>query len=263
MRTAFFALLGLALVGASLPSTAPAPTPDTGEYELVPIPESAVHHGGRHAPRLRQANGTSTNWSGYAVPAGTTTWVKGSWTVPQTTPTASATTYSSSWVGIDGYDTNTVEQLGTEDDSVNGTERHYAWYEMYPRSAYLIKNFPVEAGDQITAEVKSLGRGSYQLSITNATKNKTFTTKQKSGSAKNGSAEWVVEAPWSGGVLPLADFGTVSFTGCQATIDGVTRYLGDAAWTSTDAITMASGSTDKAVPSSASAGAFSVTWFHE
>ena len=55
---------------------------------------------------------TSSNWSGYAAsaPANSVSYVAGSWVVP----TASSKTngYSSVWVGIDGYNSSTVEQIG-------------------------------------------------------------------------------------------------------------------------------------------------------
>src|SRR5437870_4998940 len=61
----------------------------------------------------------STNWSGYAAETNLTapaanavTAVSGSWVVPQVT--GSSTGYSSVWVGIDGYSSATVEQIGTE-----------------------------------------------------------------------------------------------------------------------------------------------------
>ena len=48
------------------------------------------------------------------------------------------------------------------------------------------------------------------------------------------SAEWIVEAPWSSGVLPLTDFISASFgqhytrqTGtCYATVNGKTGAIG-------------------------------------
>jgi hypothetical protein len=79
------------------------------------------------------------------------------------------------------------------------------------------------------------------------------------------SAEWVVEAPSSQfGVLPLADFGTVTFTGCEAKISGVTGPISDFAW---DEVTMvtSNGRTVKAQPSAlaANGSSFSVTWHHD
>ena len=92
----------------------------------------------QHDPMiLRERHGalvTSTNWSGYAVtgPNGSVTDVKGTWMVPTLQSCTSATKYSSFWIGIDGYDSNTVEQIGTDFDCINGTPTYYAWFEFYP-----------------------------------------------------------------------------------------------------------------------------------
>src|ERR1700744_191095 len=85
-------------------------------------PASVIHGVRMHNGHLR--NGTSTNWSGYAVAtslktpaAGAVSDVSGKWVVPTVAcPARSTTTYSSNWVGIDGYSDNTVEQTGTEQD---------------------------------------------------------------------------------------------------------------------------------------------------
>jgi hypothetical protein len=72
------------------------------------------------------------------------------------------------------------------------------------------------------------------------------------------SAEVIAEAPSSSsGVLPLANFGTAAFSGAKvngATLTGSTAGI--------DPITMQSGSTVKAKPTSIANGAFSVTWKH-
>ena len=68
----------------------------------------------------------------------------------------------------------------------------------------------------------------------------------------------IAEAPSSsGGVLPLANFGTVSFSGARANGSLLTSST-----PGIDAITMQSGSTVKAQPGSISNGAFSVAWKH-
>ena len=54
----------------------------------------------------------SGNWSGYAATGGRFSSVSGSWTVPIVTCPADTTTYSSQWIGIDGYESDTVEQDG-------------------------------------------------------------------------------------------------------------------------------------------------------
>lgn len=236
---------------------------------LAATPAYASPAGGRRIPGSRR--GTSTNWSGYAVEtsltapqSGVVTDVHAHWTVTTVTPTA-MNAYSSTWVGIDGYSSSTVEQIGTEADWQNGVAVYYAWYEMYPKRAYLIRNFAVHPGDVISGEVTYTGNRRFQLTLTNLTTARTFTLTQKTGgNVQRSSAEWIVEAPYSGGVLPLADFGTVPFTNASATIGGHTGGINDSLW-AFDAISMvnASSGTTEAVPSAlSSAGdAFSVTWF--
>ncbi len=213
-----------------------------------------------NAPRIPVKQGTSLNWSGYDVPASTSpvTYVSGTWQVPTVTAT-STNAYSSIWVGIDGDGSNTVEQIGTEQDWINGKAYYSVWYEMYPKFPYTIR-MDISPGDTFTASVRFQPKNSFVLTITNVTKNQTFTTTQKSPTAKLASAEWIVEAPWSGGVLPLADFGTAKFDSCTATIGGVT---GDIANFSYDAINMVNSSgvlKDQTSKLSGGGDSFSVTF---
>src|SRR5262249_9979257 len=83
--------------------------------------------------RLVPSSVTSTNWSGYAVETNFSTpqtaavsAVRGSWTVPDVATTTSG--YSLFWVGIDGYRSRSVEQIGTGSDYVNGVKQFFAWY---------------------------------------------------------------------------------------------------------------------------------------
>jgi hypothetical protein len=217
-----------------------------------------------HAPRIRLRQGTSSNWAGYAVETdlaapqnGAVSDVVGQWTVPAVTCGA-GDAYSAVWVGIDGDADNTVEQTGTEQDCVGGQPSYSAWYELYPHRSYSVA-LPVDPGSTVRAEVRYAGGSSFVLTLT--IDGATFRTTQRLN-AKRQSAEWIVEAPYSGGVLPLADFGTVAFGGAQATLDGQAGAIG--AWPA-DPITMATaGGTVKAQPSGLTLGAsgFGVTWQH-
>lgn len=222
-----------------------------------------------HAPRIKVKNGQSTNWSGYASLTNlnnpqpySVSDAQGSWTVPALTCTNSST-YSSAWVGIDGYSDGTVEQTGTEHDCINGTPSYYAWYEMYPKMSRRL-SMSVHAGDSMFAEVNYNGGNQFVLTLRDNTTGQSFTTTQR-GKAQRTSAEWIVEAPWSGGVLPLANFGTLPFINAQATINGHTGPVNDPSWQN-DPITMtdSSGNVIKAVPSSLSNGGynFSVQWYN-
>jgi hypothetical protein len=208
----------------------------------------------RLGPIHRVTNSTSTNWSGYAVTGNRFTSVSASWTEP--TAKCSATAYSSFWVGLDGDTSGTVEQTGTDADCSGSTPRYYAWYEMYPKFPVNLSG-TVRPGDKLSASVTTNGSGSFTLKITDSTQGWSNTTTARLKSAKLASAEVIAEAPSSsGGVLPLANFGTVNFTGASANGVSLDKLP------NLDPITMASGSTVKAQPSGISSGAFSVTWKH-
>jgi hypothetical protein len=208
----------------------------------------------RHARNHRITNSTSTNWSGYAVTGNRFTSVSASWTQPKAT--CSGTAYSSFWVGLDGDTSNTVEQTGTDADCSGSTPQYYAWYEMYPKYPVNLRN-TVLPGDKLTASVTTNGSGGFTLKISDSTQGWTNTTTARLKSAKLASAEVIAEAPSSsGGVLPLANFGSVSFTGASANGTSLEKLP------NLDPITMQSGSTVKAQPSGISSGAFSVTWKH-
>lgn len=219
-----------------------------------------------HAPRIRYKDGTSTNWSGYAVETNLTnpqnnavSDVKGSWVIPTVT-CGSTNTYSSAWVGIDGYADNSVEQTGTEQDCLNGSPSYYAWYEMYPKPSYRL-NLAVKAGDNVSAEVRYLNNNTFQLILNNLTTGKSVSFTQKA-KAQRQSAEWVMEAPWSGGVLPLSNFGAIQFSGAQATLNGHIGTISDSAWKN-DQIDMVNSTGGlKATTSALSSGgsSFSVNW---
>lgn len=178
---------------------------------------------------------SSTNWAGYVAVSNITNPVKnsvtkvaGSWIVPTIT-IAKNNSYSAFWIGIDGYSNGTVEQIGTAHDSSSGVVQHYAWFEMYPGGSYSINGFPLAVGDTISATITYTGNGIFVMSLYNNTK-KVFVTiptaYTKSITAQRSSAEWIVEAPYLNGILPLANFGTAHLSGCTATINGVNHAIG-------------------------------------
>lgn len=207
------------------------------------------------ARMIRNTTGTSTNWSGYDSTSGPFTSVSASWTQPSVAcPTTKKNSYASFWVGLDGDGSNTVEQTGTDSDCLRGTQTYYGWYEMYPAAPVNFTN-PVQPGDAMHASV-TYQAGSFNLVLTDQTRGWTQTETKSLSSATRLSAEVIAEAPSSGKVLPLADFGTVNFT--SALVDGTA--LGNH---NPNEIIMASGSTTKATPSALTNGEnFSVTWDH-
>lgn len=154
-------------------------------------------------------------WAGYVVYGGKYTSVSGTWTQPAVKCTT-GDQYSSYWVGLDGYASDSVEQIGTEADCIGKTAEYSAWYEMYPAYAVTYSN-AVEPGDAISASVTFSGTATYTLTIKDVTEGWTETTvKNESGLARS-SAECIVDSP-TGGTLPLADFGTFVFKTCD--VDG-------------------------------------------
>jgi hypothetical protein len=220
---------------------------------------TSFHHGLRlgSAPNHKISHSTSSNWAGYAVTGSRYTSVSASWVQPAVNCSVTPTGWSSFWVGLDGDTTNTVEQTGTEADCSSGKAVYSAWYEMYPKYPVNYSN-PVAPGDHFSSYVTTDGRGGFTLYLADTTRGWSHTTSARLKSAKLGSAEAIAEAPSSsGGVLPLADFGTAGFssmTANGATVTSSTPGL--------DQINMASGSTTKATTSSISGGNFSVTWKH-
>ena len=223
---------------------------------------------------IAQEEGTSLNWSGYAAATSLShpqnnavTAVSGSWTVPKLSH-STTNTYSAFWVGIDGYSSGTVEQIGTEHDWLHGSQSNYAWFEMYPSGTYEIVGFPVDVFDQIEGEVAYKGENVFQLTLVNYTKNVYTvipTSYTRSASALRSSAEWIVEAPYLNTVLPLAHFGAVAFTNCSATLLGYTGAINSSHWASTPLTMISPSGVIKSLPSGLSAGGknFTLTWEHE
>jgi hypothetical protein len=179
----------------------------TSASHLTPV--SSAHHHGKVI-----LHDTSDNWAGYAATGGNYTSVSASWVQPSVT-CGSEDTYSSFWVGIDGDGTSSVEQTGTEADCSGGQAQYSSWYEMYPANP-VNYNDTVTPGDSFTASVTTDGSGNFTLTLTDNTAGWNETTTQSSTTAQDGSAEVIAEAPYSNGVLPLSDFGTVDFTGATA-----------------------------------------------
>jgi hypothetical protein len=200
------------------------------------------------------AHATSTNWSGYAA-SGAFSKVSASWAEPAGTCSGGGSRYASIWAGLDGYNSSTVEQVGSEVDCSGAAARYYSWYEMYPSPPVNFSN-PVQPGDHFTGTVTHNGGGSYTLTLTDTTRGWSHIINATQTRAATSSAEVIAEAPSSSrGVLPLADFGTVHFSG--ATVDG--SPLGNA--DPVQIVMVDSAGRDKDTVSALSGGQnFSVTW---
>ena len=240
--------------------------------------------GGGNGAGLRRATAvSSSNWSGYADTNDTFGSVSSSWTEPTVNCADSNSgldgvlslsdllggpgAASAFWVGLDGYNSTSVEQLGTDSDCDSGTPSYYAWYEMYPNpSEVLPSQYPVQPGDQMTALVASNAAGtSFTLEIKDATAGWTFSTTQTGSGFARSSAEVIAEAPSSCSILfcsevPLADFGQLNFSGSSVINTAGTK--GSLSAFDANEITMSDNGTTLATPSSLSSdgSSFSVKW---
>jgi hypothetical protein len=212
---------------------------------------------------------SSANWAGYVAnaPSGGSGFrkVSGSWVQPSV-DTSAGEGYSAFWVGLGGDgQSNALEQVGTQADVSNGQPVYYAWYELVPDPPVKL-DLAIHPGDHISSSVAVDGTD-VTLSLTDQTTGQSHTQTVQVSNPDTSSAEWIAEAPSSSDgqgdmtPLPLADFGTVSFTGSAATADGHTGSISDSAW-SAQPVALSDSSSATAQPSSLSSdgSSFSVAW---
>lgn len=291
------------LLSASVTASSAAAGPAAGGSSSLPTP--GLYHqpiigkvvlpglgqvlgfGRRHATNVQ-----SQNWSGYADNQDTYDSVAASWVQPAVNCSAGGggggggvltgllggnglgnllgpgSSAASFWVGLDGFSSNSVEQLGADSDCNGSTPTYYAWWEMFPNpSQVLSSSYPVHPGDQMTAWVASNATGTdFYLALKDSSAGWSFATNQTASPGfGRSSAEVVAEAPSSCNFLfcsqlPLADFGQVGF-GNADVIDN-SGHNGSLAAFNANAITMSVNNQTLAVPSDLSADgrSFSVTW---
>jgi hypothetical protein len=214
----------------------------------------------------------SSNWSGYVATGETFSAVSASWTVPAVSCPTGTTDYSSHWIGIDGANSGTVEQDGTEADCFSGSPYYGAWWELYGDDSASVdygyevplssSSYPVRAGDTMTATV-SVSGNTWTLDIADTTAHWTFSTAVAWATPARTSAEWIVERPEvcssSCGFASLADFGSASFTDATATANGITAPISGFSFAPMEMF----GSTLLAAPGALSGGgeSFSDSWY--
>ena len=172
----------------------------------------------------------SYNWSGYVSTSATHqafTKVSGNWTTPSVTCNAEDQV-TSNWVGLDGFNSNSIEQLGTVSWCYQGTATYYTWFEMYPASPVRVST-SLAPGDKIAASVTRSGT-SYTLKLTDSTHPANSFTKTATCAltkCPDTSAEWVSERPsFSIGVAPLAHYNAFKITNGSQTNNGHTGTIG-------------------------------------
>jgi Peptidase A4 family len=278
----------LIVVAAAAAAVAMAPVASASASSATPPPSFHLH--GFHLvtnarlprtvlPHLaRNATVDSNNWSGYAAVAKKNValrFVESTFTVPSVNCSAvrigtGGQTYAAEWVGLDGFNSTTVEQTGVDSfcNSATGAATNQAWYEMYPLDPVVFSG--VNPGDKILVAVYyDSTTGQYQLSLDDETTGADMQTAQNcpSGSSCDRNSAEVIEEDPGGSVaggINLADFGTVNFAASRVTArDGLRGTLSPSSlWTSTEIIMQDPSGEDMATPSALTDGGadFSVTW---
>ncbi len=260
------------LFGAGVSAGAAANASTNPPAQAVAMARNAIkqlmvgdHATDQSTGRTSQINGLSqvqsTNWSGYADTGSNFSSVTGSWTEPRAVSCGFTESLAAFWVGIDGYNSSSVEQDGTLIECYFGTAYQFTWWEMYPTNSIQTVGSSLAAGDQITASVVRSG-ANYTLSVTDSTHPaNSFTTTQSCSSCANTSAEWIAEAPSSStGVLPLTNFGTWTESGATVNEGGTNGVI--SSFTDDEITMIDSANQVKAQPGALNGGGngFSVTW---
>jgi Peptidase A4 family len=188
----------------------------------------------------------STNWSGYAVHQTGVSFrtVTATWRQPTASCAAGQRTYSAFWIGLGGYSLTSpaLEQIGTEVDcTASGRVSSSAWYELVPAASHGIR-LAVRPGDMVQASVSVSG---HQVALTfrDRTRRTSFVRRIEAGTVDITSAEWIAEAPseCTGDsncqTLPLANFGTVPFSGAKVTTTSRrTGSISSPLWSATELV---------------------------
>jgi hypothetical protein len=182
----------------------------------------------------------SVTWSGYVTTAQATTGVTATWKVASidcaSEPTASVT---STWIGIDGTSpaTNDLVQAGVEADCDRSSSKptyDLFWQKVPAKSGHSISIGRVKVGDIVTADVSYALDDSYTIGFkVNGIAMKPITGTFAGG--RHMTADCIVEAPLKIdnkgrviGLLPLANFGSQTFSKCDVSFGGATYPIEDA-----------------------------------
>lgn len=195
--------LGALLMGTQIP-VAQAAVPAVGATAATTTASSPV-------VRARHSTVYNHNWAGY-VQKGSTHEVSAVFAVPRLASHPDG--YASTWVGIDGYTTRYLTQVGVGEEVVNGHRSTYAWWEvMTPRSMPPMQRFSlaVRPGDAILVRA-TCGGGRTRVAISNLTTHRSA-SRVVSYSGPCSSAEWVQEdVNADGRISPAPNWGKVKFS---------------------------------------------------
>ncbi|MFJ6740740.1 G1 family glutamic endopeptidase [Streptomyces sp. NPDC091279] len=161
-------------------------------------------------------------WGGYVVSGkeGDFDSVSAEWTEPEVTCNSTDDAFAR-WVGLDGWDGETVEQQGVAVQCATGTPVHRLWWEMFPDHVQFqdTAKWPIQAGDHMLSWTSYEGDNQYRLLVGNLSRGWEFVTVQTLA-AKNASAEAVIES----GTGSYPQFDSVGFTDVYVNGKAISTY---------------------------------------
>lgn len=222
------------------------------------------------------------NWAGYVKSA--TSWgAMGSWEVPSVSEPSGRNGYSCQWVGVGGFNSDKLVQMGSAAEALTSGTFYYIWYELLgtdymPDTMQEIYSMPCFPGDKITSFVKcsinSGGGCQVDFYLSNNTRNAVTSFSKVIYNYSNlcTSTEWISERTKVGS--SLYDYPRTScysgifipFTGTkyQTSPDSPWTGLSDASNVYQIYMYNDSGSTclgyGKGLTSTSSGGSFNVIW---
>lgn len=190
---------------------------------------------GDDAPAFVAAVGAdaSANWAGYVAneTGSTYTSVSATWTVPHvSTASTTGSAADATWVGIGGVSSHDLIQAGTQALVQNNSVTYQAWYELLPDYQTRIA-LAVHPGDSVSVSIHEVSPDKWEVIFINNTTGQKY-QKTFSYESSRSSAEWIQERPVGAtgrrlSYIPLDNFGSVTFTGANAVVDGTDKSLGD------------------------------------
>jgi hypothetical protein len=167
----------------------------------------------------------SSNWSGYVWGTGPYTAVTGTFNVPSIYG-SSTNTYTSEWIGIDGFQNSSLIQAGIDEQYSfsSNTYQIQPWWEILPAAETPIA-MTVSPGDSVTVSLGQVsGTSTWQIMLADNTTGQRFTTDQTYTGPLT-SAEAIVEAPsvnhtqsTLGNYAPDVTFSALGVTGPQSSL---------------------------------------------
>ena len=199
LRTCVITLMTLVVLGTYL------------TLGLAPVASATTGHG--------VDQGFSTSWSGFALDAmpGTYHQVSADLVVPGPQICTSSRLPTSSWyywAGLDGYKSDTVEQVGVALFCSGHKSTYTAWYEAFPHGFVSAHTLRIHSGQRLRLVVSALRDHHFRLTIALISKsapllfNRVITVPR----ALTDSAECIMENP---NTHTQAITSTVEFTACQ------------------------------------------------